>query len=113
VASTALGRISAAAVEHTLTGVNPPTIEWLYFPNPRAPEFLSFNTPVGMAEAQQCGKVLYADVHIQNSVTTPAGTGGGDDSNVDKPFPSGCKINGMSPQQKALEFLFFDLGACL
>jgi hypothetical protein len=29
-----------------------------------------------------------------------------------KPFPSGCKTNASSPQMKALEFLFFELGAC-
>jgi hypothetical protein len=115
-ASTTLGRITASGVEHSVTGVNPPTMEWLYLPTdaqrPRASEYLSFNTPVGAVEAQQCGKVLFADVHVQNSVDTIAAAGG-DDSDPNKPFPSGCKINAMTPQMKALEFLVFDLGACL
>ena len=57
----------------------------------------------------QCGKVVFTDIHIQKSV----GNTGGDDSDPDKPFPSGCKTNAMSPQAKALEFLFFDLSACV
>jgi len=30
-----------------------------------------------------------------------------------KPFPTECKTNAMTPQGKALEFMFFDLSACL
>jgi hypothetical protein len=44
---------------------------------------------------------------------TAASGGGGDDSDPSKPFPSGCKTNDMTPQQKAVEFLLFDLGACI
>jgi hypothetical protein len=119
-ASTTLGRITADGLEHSVTGVNSPTNEWIYLPmNPqdsqhrRSSQFLSFNTPVGMPEAQQCGKALFTDVHIKQSASTVAGSGGGDDSDPSKPFPSGCKTNAMTPQMKALEFLFFDLGACL
>jgi hypothetical protein len=112
-ASTTLGQISLNGVEHSVTSVNPPTTEWLYVTgsglNSRAVPFLSFQTPVPMPAAQQCGKVMFADMHVQTSL----GDGGGDDSDIGKPFPSGCKTNMMTPQMKALEFLFFDLGACL
>ena len=119
-ASTTPGLITVAGSEHSVTSVNPPTTEWIYLPrNPldtggmrRSEQYLSFNTPVGMPEANQCGKVVFTDIHIKESVSTISGAGG-DDSDPSKPFPTGCKTNMMTPQMKALEFLFFDLGACL
>jgi hypothetical protein len=120
-ASPTLGRITVAGLEHSVTGVNAPTSEWIYLPaNPRDPntpdrrssQYLSFNTPVGAAEAAQCGKAVFTDIHIKQSVSTISGAGG-DDSDPGKPFPSGCKTNLMTPQAKALEFLFFDLTSCV
>ena len=118
-ASTTAGRITVAGLEHSVTAVNPPTTEWLYFAmNPResmhrrSEQYLSFNTPVGTPEAMQCGKVVFTDIHIKQSVSTIAGAGG-DDSDPTKPFPTGCKTNLSTPQVKALEFLFFDLSACV
>jgi hypothetical protein len=115
-ASTTLGRVTVAGLEHSVVGVTAPTNEWIYLPmNPsdsqhrRSSQFLSFNTPIGTPEAQQCGRVLFTDLHVKQSVSSA----GGDDSDPGKPFPSGCKTNAMSAQMKALEFLVFDLGACL
>lgn len=116
-ATTTLGQMQVSGSEHSVTMVNPPTTEWVFLasnPNDgsqqrRSSQYLSFNTPVGTPEANQCGKVVFTDIHIQKSI---AGTGG-DDSAADKPFPSGCKANETSPQGKALEFLFFDLSACV
>jgi hypothetical protein len=75
----------------------------------RSSQYLSFNTPVGTPEAMQCGKVAFMDMHIEDSL----GGAGGDDSDPSKPFPSGCKTNANTAMMKALEFLFFDLDACL
>ena len=75
----------------------------------RSVQYLSFNTPVGTPEAMQCGKAVFTDIHIKQSLNG----GGGDDSDPSKPFPSGCKANMMTPQAKALEFLFFDLSSCV
>jgi hypothetical protein len=118
-ASTTLGTITVAGSEHSVTGINPPTTEWIYLahnPNDsqmrRSEQYLSFDTPVGTPEAQQCGKVVFTDIHIKQSVSTISGAGG-DDSDPSKPFPSGCKTNMMTPQAKALEFLFFDLTSCV
>jgi hypothetical protein len=112
------GFITVAGLEHSVTSVTPPTTEWIYLPmNPRASnmrssQYLSFNTPVGTPEAMQCGKAVFTDIHIKQSVSTISGAGG-DDSDPGKPFPSGCKTNMMTPQAKALEFLFFDLTSCV
>jgi hypothetical protein len=111
-ASPTLGQLTVSGSEHSVNAVNPPTSEWIYLPGSggtRSSQYLSFNTPVGTPEAMQCGKVVFTDIHIQKSV----GNTGGDDSDPGKPFPSGCKTNEMSPQAKALEFLFFDLSACV
>jgi hypothetical protein len=119
-ASPTLGQLMVSGSEHSVTSVNPPTTEWIYLPhNPndsqmrRSSQYLSFNTPVGTPEAMQCGKVVFTDIHIQKSIGVNGVTTGGDDSDPGKPFPSGCKTNEMSPQAKALEFLFFDLSACV
>ncbi len=113
-ATPVLGQISVAGSEHSVTSVNPPTTEWIYLPNNtrdpqqrRSSQYLSFNTPVGVPENSQCGKVVFTDIHIKDSV----GATGGDKANT--PFPGGCDMNETSPQGKALEFLFFDLSACV
>jgi hypothetical protein len=38
---------------------------------------------------------------------------GGDTSNPMTPYPGGCQATPMSPQIKALEFIFFDLSSCV
>jgi hypothetical protein len=118
-ASPTLGHITAAGLEHSVTAVTAPTTEWIYLPmNPRdsmhrrSEQYLSFNTPVGTPEAMQCGKAVFTDIHIKQSVASISGAGG-DDSDPSKPFPMGCKPSMMTPQAKALEFLFFDLTSCV
>lgn len=64
-------------------------------------KYLSFNTPVGVPEAMQCGKVVHGDMHI----STAGGT-------IDDTFPAGCSKT-LSAQEKALIFLFFDLSSCI
>ena len=116
-ASTTLGTLSAAGLEHSVIGIVPPTTEWIYLPSNtrdtplmrRSEQYLSFNTPVGTAPDLQCGRVVFTDIHIQQSLNGA----GGDDSDPGKPFPMGCKTNLSTPQLKALEFLFFDLSACV
>jgi hypothetical protein len=112
-ASPTLGQLAVSGSEHSVNTVNPPTTEWMYYSSPRSSQYLSFNTPVGTPEDMQCGKVVFTDIHIQKSISVGGVTTGGDDSDPSKPFPSGCKTNEMSPQAKALEFLFFDLSACV
>jgi hypothetical protein len=123
-ATTTPGQIALYGSQQSVTGVVPPTQEWIYFPqNPgdtaapkrRSTQYLSFNTPVPAAPADKCGRVVLTDIHVKQAVPAPGGgaTLGGDDSDPTKPFPSGCAPTAMSPQGKALEFLFFDLSACI
>ena len=72
---------------------------WLYTPG--APKFYSFNTPIGTAPAQQCGRGVFTDIHV-SSGDKPGGT-----------FPANCTTSGFTPQEKALLFLMMDLASCI
>ena len=72
------------------------------------PVVYSFNTPYSTATPPptQCGKVVYSDFHV--SVIN----GGGSDDEADA-FPTECTGSPMSAQEKALEYLIWDLASCL
>jgi hypothetical protein len=79
-------------------------------------QYFSFDTPVGTAAAEQCGRAVYSDLHVSGgpgvtamaSVTPDYQAGGGIDI-----VPSGCAMRALTPQEKALEFMIFDLSSCL
>ena len=73
-----------------------------------AVEYLSFNTPVennppADGPSQVCGRVVYSDLHV--------GAASGDAPQ--KPVPTSCVNAPLSPQEKALEFMLFDLSSCV
>jgi hypothetical protein len=110
-ASTMLGQLPIVGNKHTVDAVNTAVAQrWIYNANsnPNGTEYLSFLTPVmPAAGAVQCGKVVFSDLHVS------AGNGMGDTSAPAKPFPSGCITTDLSPQEKALEFMLFDLSSCV
>jgi hypothetical protein len=63
----------------------------------------TFNTPVG--QANQCGRVIYSDFHV-----AVAGNGGHTGGQT---FPNECDNTPMSAQEKALEYLIWDLASCV
>jgi hypothetical protein len=67
------------------------------------PLIYTFPTPVGAAST--CGKVIYSDMHVSTSSAADGDTGG-------LAFPAECTAAPMSPQEKALEYLIWDLAAC-
>jgi len=71
------------------------------------PAVYTFNTPYSTATPPptQCGKVIYSDFHV--SVIA----GGGSDDEADA-FPTECTSAPMSAQEKALEYLIWDLASC-
>jgi len=115
-ASTTLGQLPMNGAEHSVTAVTSPTVEWLSLsPNPsngeHSSQAISFNTPLTDPEASQCGRSVFTDGHFKTS--DGGGVGGGDDSDPAKPYPTGCSSRPMTPQLKALAFLFFDLTGCV
>jgi hypothetical protein len=115
-ATTTLGQLPMTGAEHSVTAVTSPTVEWLSLSsNPNngqhSSQAISFNTPLADPEASQCGRSMFTDGHFKTG--TADGLAGGDDSDVSKPYPTGCSSRPMSPQLKALAFLFFDLTGCV
>ncbi len=77
-----------------------------------AVEYLSFNTPVDASvddagSPAYCGRVVYSDLHVGAASGDYGGSGAGGI------VPSECALNPLSPQEKALEFMLFDLSSCV
>jgi hypothetical protein len=73
-------------------------------PIPEGPRVFSVNVPVGLPAAQQCGKGVHIDAHVNK------GGAGGD--SVDATYPKGCS-SALKEGEKLLAFFFFDLASCI
>lgn len=100
------GTLSINGAKRTLSAVNPPTQRWIYNTAQASVQYFSFTTPYG---AGSCGKVVFSDLHV----TSGAGGNMNDSSAPTLPFPTGCRTTDLSPQEKALEFMLFDLSSCI
>jgi hypothetical protein len=74
-----------------------------------ATEYFSFDTPIHATVEQQCGRVVYSDLHVGAASNDYGVNGGNTTGGV---VPSGCANAPLSPQERALEFMLFDLTAC-
>ncbi len=89
-------------------------IRWVYAwsnnkpaSHPGAPDAVAdftFDTPVNIPDSQKVGRVMYTDMHLADPSGGPGGT-----------FPNGCNnpSGNISNQEKAAEYLLFDLGGCV
>jgi len=72
---------------------------------PSTPQMFQFTTPNEVAADQRCGKVVFTDMHVTGT------------SNVGNPFPNSCPGGAtnmtLTPQEKALAFMFFDIASCV
>jgi hypothetical protein len=104
-ASTTPGKLLIHDGEHTvdatLPGISQP---WVTVNDPSGHlgvvQYFSFTTPVGAAE---CGRMVFSDLHVAS--------GTGDSGKL--AFPTGCVSTELSPQEKALAFMLFDLSSCV
>ena len=68
-----------------------------------APQNFQFTTPNEVALDQRCGKVVFSDMHVSS----------GSRSRATVPFPNDCSTADLTPQEKALAFMFFDIASCV
>ena len=106
--STTPGQIVIHGAEHSVDSTNPGAQSWIAGTDTEngkpMVQYFSFNTPVEATPEQQCGRVVMSDLHV--SAGTPSDSG-------KLPFPSGCTTAALTPQEKALEFMLFDLSSCV
>lgn len=82
--------------------------------------FLSFNVTSGgqlidrrsTDSTNLCGRFVYTGLHV-DSADTSTHTSDLDEAVKASPFPSCCAEGDLSPQEKAIEFMLFDLSSCL
>jgi hypothetical protein len=104
-ASTTLGQIPIDTLRWDLDGINAPSQLWMQINDPyigKVPMHYTFNTPTTAPATQQCGRVLFDDFHVENQNDSYGTT-----------FPAECDSGAMTPQEKLLEFMIFDLGSCV
>jgi hypothetical protein len=71
--------------------------------------YFSFDTPVNAppqpdgGAPSYCGRAVFSDLHVAGNPATSDST----------PPPGGCADTDLSPQEKALEFMLFDLSSCV
>jgi hypothetical protein len=100
--------ISLNGVATSVSAVTSNATRWIYDPNSSDTKYLSFLTPIGGVagsavdgggeKTTYCGKAVFSDLHTSG---TPSAS-----------EPGPCATT-LTAQQKALEFLFFDLAACV
>src|SRR5262249_34816768 len=104
-ASTTPGQLAVSGSKHMIDAVVPNVSQqWIYGydtnKKTNTVQYFSFTAPVGQTE---CGRMVFSDVHL---------TGGG--TMADAAFPGRCGTStALTPQEKALEFMLFDLSSCV
>ena len=101
-ASTTPGQMALQTIKHDLNGVIAPTRSWLTLNYPSNPvmQFV-FDTPIQPVgqTVNQCGRVLYNEYHVENGSSSPS-----------RLFPTECNTTtAMTPQEKLLEYMLFEL----
>jgi hypothetical protein len=62
-----------------------------------------FTTPQTEPAGDRCGKVVFSDMHVSAGSSSKPGTA----------YPGGCSADPLTPQEKALAFIFFDISSCV
>jgi hypothetical protein len=110
-ASPADAELPIEAAQHNIVSVNADYAQrWIETEVPeQSVQYISANTPLGVSESEQCGRVVLSDIHVS------PGEPGDDTSDATraKDFPRGCVTTDISPQEAVLAFMLFDISACI
>jgi hypothetical protein len=77
---------------------------WTYVKNAQnngPTQNFQFTTPNEKPLADRCGKVVFSDMHVSGNPM------------INMPYPAACPGTDLSPQEKALAFMFFDIASCV
>jgi hypothetical protein len=106
-ASQNLGEVPISQPRHNVEQVSASSQRWVYRKDDAMTNYLTVNTPVGAAPDAQCGKFVFGDMHLYGGDVQDAATALPNDA-----FPGSCSKE-LTPEEKALVFLFFDLASCV
>jgi hypothetical protein len=93
------GRITCTSIDKTKAE------RWVYLQDggQQTPQVFQFTTPNEQPVDTRCGRVVFSDMHVSSSSTSSSSQG----------FPMGCSAAPLTPQEKALAFMFFDISSCV
>ncbi|MGE0870540.1 MAG: carboxypeptidase-like regulatory domain-containing protein [Kofleriaceae bacterium] len=98
--------IESSTGKQTCTGVTTGRAErWVYWKNNgiEYPQNFQFTTPNEKPLEERCGKVVFSDMHVSGDSQSSPGS----------PFPTQCSNDDLTPQEKALAFMLFDIASCI
>jgi hypothetical protein len=104
-ASTTPDRILLNDLRNDFLSVYTPSQNWLSYAGGTGdswPIHYTFNVPVDGFEGSQCGRVVFSDFHVENAALDAGAL-----------FPGECAVAPLTPQEKVLEFMLFDLASCV
>ena len=101
--STTLGSITLTEPKQLCQTVDKTLAEqWVYASGTNRPTTFQFSAPIEQPKDARCGKVVFTDMHVSGSGSTSS-----------TPFPDSCETGPMTPQEKALAFMVFDITSCV
>jgi hypothetical protein len=106
--SSSPAQVDIAAGRHDVDSVQGGSIDWIDGTDPSPPSaaqshmllHYTFDTPVG--QTAQCGHAIFSDFHVNDQSSTNASI-----------FPGECDASALTPQERVLEYMIWDLQSCV
>jgi hypothetical protein len=114
--------ITVARGDATITAANPKSQAWIQTDpsvSPASTQYFSFDMPFSPTTndagiPNYCGRVVFSDLHIGAAANDYAGATANPSGHTNQlTTPTGCTTGDLSPDEKALEFMLFDLSSCV